>query len=190
LNAQIASEYGEFRMSDVLAGIHRKIVHRHPHVFGDLDLKNVEGVLLNWERLKEAERSAKGKAEASLLEGVALALPALVQAQEYQERAAHVGFDWPEIQGVIDKVQEELEEIFAAPDSEQRAGELGDLLFAVVNLARWYEVDAESVLREANARFKARFSKIEAAARQGGRSVSDMTLDEMEALWQAAKKQS
>jgi len=190
LNAQIASEYGEFRMSDVISGIHRKIVNRHPHVFGDLEVKNVEGVLLNWERLKEAERSANGKAEASLLDGVSLALPALVQAQEYQERAAHVGFDWPEIQGVIDKVQEELEEVYGAPDSEQRAGELGDLLFAVVNLARWYEVDAESVLREANARFKARFNKIEDAARQGGRSVSDMSLEEMEALWQAAKKQS
>jgi tetrapyrrole methylase family protein/MazG family protein len=190
LNAQIASEYGEFRMSDVLLGIHRKIVNRHPHVFGDMELKNVEGVLQNWERLKEAERSANGKAEASLLDGVALALPALVQAQEYQERAAHVGFDWPEIQGVVDKVQEELGEVFAAPDSEQRAAELGDLLFAVVNLARWYEVDAESVLREANARFKARFTKIEAAARQGGRSVSDMSLEEMEAIWQAAKMQS
>jgi tetrapyrrole methylase family protein/MazG family protein len=190
LNAQIASEYGEFRMSDVLLGIHRKIVNRHPHVFGDMELKNVEGVLQNWERLKEAERSANGKAEASLLDGVALALPALVQAQEYQERAAHVGFDWPEIQGVVDKVQEEFGEVFAAPDSEQRAAELGDLLFAVVNLARWYEVDAESVLREANARFKARFTKIEAAARQGGRSVSDMSLEEMEAIWQAAKMQS
>ena len=188
LHAQIASDYGEFTMSDVLEGIHTKIVHRHPHVFGDLDLKNVEGVLLNWERLKEAERNANGKSDTGLLDGVALALPALVQAEEYQKRASRVGFDWSEIQGVIDKVHEELDEVFSATVGERRAAELGDLLFAVVNLARWHGVDAESALREANARFRGRFTQIEAAARQQGRSVSDLSLDEMEALWQAAKK--
>ncbi len=188
LHAQIASDYGEFTMSDVLEGIHKKIVHRHPHVFGDVDLKNVEGVLQNWERLKEAERNANGKGDTGLLDGVALALPALVQAEEYQKRAARVGFDWTEIQGVIDKVREELEEVFSATVGERRAAELGDLLFAVVNLARWHGVDAESALREANARFRGRFAQIEVSARLQGRSVSDLSLDEMEALWQAAKR--
>jgi len=190
LHAQIASDYNEFTMSDVLQGIHTKIVHRHPHVFGDVDLKNVEGVLQNWERLKEAERNANGKSDTGLLDGVALALPALVQAEEYQKRAARVGFDWTEIQGVIDKVREELDEVFGATVGERRAAELGDLLFAVVNLARWYGVDAESALRESNARFRSRFAQIEASARAQGRSVSDLSQDEMEVLWQAAKKRT
>jgi len=188
LHAQIASEYGEFNMADVLESIHKKIVYRHPHVFGDLDLKDTQGVLQNWERLKEAERSANGKSETGLLDGVALALPALVQAQEYQGRAGRVGFDWSDIQGVIDKLHEELKEVNAAQVPEERASEIGDLLFAAVNLARWYDVDAESALREANARFRKRFSQIEAGARAQGRSVSDLSLDEMEDLWQRAKK--
>jgi tetrapyrrole methylase family protein/MazG family protein len=187
LHAQIASDDGEFNMSGVLEGIHTKIVRRHPHVFGDVELKSVQGVLQNWERLKEAERSENGKQGVGLLDGVALALPALVQAQEYQGRAARVGFDWPAIDGVIAKLQEELDELFAAGDAESRSAELGDLLFAAVNLARWYKVDAESALREANARFRGRFSHIEETAREQGRSVSDMSLDEMETLWQAAK---
>jgi tetrapyrrole methylase family protein/MazG family protein len=187
LHAQIASEYGEFTMADVLKSIHTKIVHRHPHVFGDVALKDVQGVLENWERLKEAERNANGKGEAGLLDGVALALPALIQAQEYQKRAGRVGFDWSDIQGVVDKIHEEIREISAAQEGEDRASEIGDLLFAVVNLARWYGVDAESAMRAANARFRWRFSQIEAAARAQGRSVSDLSLDEMEVLWQKAK---
>jgi len=187
LHAQIASEYGEFDMSSVLEGIHTKIVRRHPHVFGSMELEDVEGVLQNWERLKEAERNANGKAETGLLDGVALALPALNQAEEYQKRAARVGFDWTDIQGVIDKVREEFEELRQAKDEIERAAELGDVLFAVVNLARWYDVDAESSLREANARFRNRFAQIEASARAQGRSPSDLSLDEMEALWQQAK---
>jgi len=187
LHAQIASEAGEFNMSDVLHGIHTKIVRRHPHVFGELELKDVDGVLQNWERLKEAERAAKGKTQASLLDGVANALPALVQAEEYQKRAAHVGFDWTEIQGVLDKVEEERAEVLTAVDAGARAAELGDLLFAVTNLARWYDVDAESALRAANARFRQRFSRIEAAARAEGRSVSDLSAQEMDALWRLAK---
>ncbi len=187
LHAQIASEYGEFTMVDVLHTIHTKIVGRHPHVFGDLDLKDIDGVLLNWEKLKAAERSANGKAADSLLDGVARALPALVQAEEYQRRAARVGFDWPEITGVIDKIDEEMEELKAAEATETRAQEVGDLLFAVVNLARWLDIDAESALREANARFKARFNRIEIAARSQDRAISDLSLEEMENLWQAAK---
>jgi tetrapyrrole methylase family protein/MazG family protein len=188
LHAQIACEMGEFSMADILQGIHTKIVNRHPHVFGDLVLKEVDGVLQNWEKLKAAERIANGKAEAGLLAGVPLALPALAQADQYQRRAARVGFDWNEIEGVLDKVREELDEFRSATDAESRGRELGDLFFALVNLARWYELDAETILREANARFAWRFSQIEAAARQQGRPLSDMTLDEMEAVWQAAKR--
>lgn len=187
LHAQIASEYGEFNMAEVLHGIHTKIVRRHPHVFGELKLQDTQGVLLNWERLKADERIANGQQEAGLLDSLALALPALVQAQEFQKRAARVGFDWPDIQGVLDKISEELDEVYSAPDAEARAGEIGDLLFAIVNLARWHKVDAESALREANLRFRQRFSHIEQTAREQGRSVSDLSLEEMEALWQMAK---
>jgi len=189
LHAQIASEEGEFSLTDVLQSIHEKIVRRHPHVFGDLKLKDVQGVLQNWERLKAAERAENGKGEASLLDGVALALPALVQAEAYQKRAARVGFDWSDIEGVVDKVREELQEVLETKEEAKRSAEIGDLLFAVVNLARWYKVDAESALREANQRFRQRFAQIEAAARAQGRSISEMSLDEMEALWQAAKKE-
>jgi tetrapyrrole methylase family protein/MazG family protein len=188
LHAQIASEYGEFNMSDVLNAIHTKIVHRHPHVFGDLKLGGTQDVLVNWERLKAAERAANGNAEASLLDGIAKALPALVQAEEYQKRTARVGFDWPEFQGVVDKLDEEMDEVRGASSVTDRAAEVGDLLFAVVNLARWYHIDAETALREANARFRSRFYKIEQAAHNQGRSLDELSLDEMEALWQAAKK--
>ena len=187
LHAQIASEYGEFKMADVLRGIHTKIIHRHPHVFGDVEVDGVGKVLQNWEKLKADERQANGKLEAGLLDSVPVALPALIQAEEYQKRTARVGFDWSDIQGVVDKVCEEVEEIRAAEGNE-RAAEIGDLLFAVVNLARWCEADAESVLREANARFKRRFSSIEQTARAQGKKVAELSLKEMDDLWEAAKK--
>jgi tetrapyrrole methylase family protein/MazG family protein len=188
MQAQIGAEYGEFTMADVLHGIHTKIVGRHPHVFGDLNLEDIDGVLLNWEKLKAAEREASGKGESSLLDGVALALPGLVQAEQYQKRASRVGFDWPDISGVYEKVGEELQEVSTAREADSYFQEVGDLLFSVVNLARWLEIDAESALREANSRFRERFSRIEAAARSQGRAISDLSLDEMDNLWQAAKK--
>jgi tetrapyrrole methylase family protein/MazG family protein len=188
LHTQIASDDGEFTMVDVLSGINTKIVYRHPHVFGDVHAADAGAVLKNWERLKAEERVSKGKSEASLLDGVSLALPALLQAEQYQKRAHHVGFDWNDIQGVREKLDEELREVDSANGEAERAAEIGDLLFAVVNLARWYHLDAESALREANARFHKRFSSIEAAARSQGRPLTDMTLDEMESLWQKAKK--
>jgi tetrapyrrole methylase family protein/MazG family protein len=188
LHAQIASEYGEFRMSDVLRGIHTKIVHRHPHVFGDVEVDGVGKVLQNWEKLKAEERQAKGKSEAGLLDSVPVALPALILAEEYQKRAARVGFDWPDVQGVLDKVCEEATEVRAAEDTK-RPAEIGDLLFAVVNLARWCHVDAESVLRETNARFKRRFSFIEQAARVRGKKVAELSPQDMDVLWETAKKE-
>ena len=186
LHAQIASEEGTFSMADILKGIHDKIVRRHPHVFGDLELDGVKGVLQNWEKLKEQERKENGEAR-GLLDGVPLALPALAQAQEYQDRAARVGFDWPEIEGVLAKIEEEIQEIKAVDNPEELAFELGDLFFALVNLARWKQVDAESVLRQTNRKFKERFAHIENTAKTKGIKLTDMSLDEMESLWQEAK---
>jgi tetrapyrrole methylase family protein / MazG family protein len=187
LNAQIASEGGEFSMADVLKGIYDKIIRRHPHVFGEVQVDGVGGVLKNWEKLKADERAGGSEPEKGLLGGVPLALPALIQAQEYQDRAARVGFDWPEIEGVLEKIAEEIHEVRDAANEDELAGELGDLFFALVNLARWKKIDAESALRATNARFKQRFAYVEAGAKKQAKKVSDMTLDEMEALWQEAK---
>ncbi|MGD2158710.1 MAG: MazG nucleotide pyrophosphohydrolase domain-containing protein, partial [Anaerolineales bacterium] len=140
------------------------------------------------ERLKESEREEMGESGKGTLEGVALALPALAQALEYQVRAARVGFDWPDVQGVLAKITEEVEEVTTAPDVESRSAEIGDLLFTVVNLARWYDVDAESALREANLRFRDRFSNVEQAAKERGLLLSELTLDEMNQLWQQVRK--
>jgi tetrapyrrole methylase family protein/MazG family protein len=188
LHAQIASEYGEFTMSDVLRNIHAKLVHRHPHVFGDLELKDKQGVIQNWERLKAAERQSSGVIDKGLLDGVAITLPALSQAEAFQKRAARVGFDWSNVQGVIDKIDEEFGEVRQASGPGTRAAEIGDLLFAVVNLARWLDVDAESALREANDRFRERFAYIESNARSQGRELSEFSLEEMDDLWNRAKR--
>lgn len=188
LHAQIASEYGEFTMADVIQSIANKIIRRHPHVFGDLELRDSQVVIQNWEKLKEAERAANGEQDKGLLDGVSIALPALLQAETYQKRAARVGFDWKDLQGVIDKLCEEVEEVRQADNPESLAAEIGDMLFAVVNLARWLGVDAESALREANARFRERFSYIERAAKRQGKKLTELTLDEMESFWQEAKQ--
>lgn len=188
LNAQIASENGDFRMEDILAGINRKIIHRHPHVFKDTELEGVEGVLKNWEKLKEEERRTNGvEEEKGMLDGAPRSLPALSLAQEYQDRAARVGFDWPTINPVLQKVHEELREVEEASNEEELSRELGDLLFAVVNLVRWYKVDAESALRGMNRRFAQRFKYIEHQARMNGRKLSEMTLEEMDRFWEEAK---
>jgi tetrapyrrole methylase family protein/MazG family protein len=188
LNAQIASENGDFNMADVLKGIYDKIIRRHPHVFGDVKLDGVKGVLSNWEKLKAVERANSHEPEKGLLDGVPLALPALAQAQEYQERAARVGFDWKELSGVLDKIAEEIREVREVSNEQELVDELGDLLFALVNLTRWKKVDAESALRGTSQRFKNRFAYVERGAKKQGRKLSDMTIDEMESLWQEAKK--
>ncbi len=187
LHAQIASEEGGFSMADILRTINQKIVRRHPHVFGSVEVSGTQGVLRNWEILKAEERAANGKETASLMDGVSQMLPALAQADQYHRRAARVGFDWSDVQGVWDKVREEMAEVDSA-DEQTREKELGDLIFAVANLARWYDVDPESALREANARFRERFGYIEDQARLQGRKMADMTIQEMEDLWQAAKR--
>lgn len=187
LNSTIAYQDKEFTFTEVNKHIYDKIVRRHPHVFGDVKLDGVDGVLQNWEKLKEKERSKK-KEDKGMLDGVPAALPALSQAQEYQDRAARVGFDWPEIENVLDKVREEIEEVKTAENPEEVKAELGDLFFVLVNLARWRGVDAESALREANIKFKRRFAYVENGAKKQGRNLSEMTLEEMDAFWNEAKK--
>ena len=186
LHAQIANEEGNFTINSLIKNIYDKIVRRHPHVFGELELEGVGGVLQNWEKLKEVERKKNGK-EKGILDGVPKALPALTQAQEYQDRAARVGFDWPVVDGVLEKAVEEIQEINAATNDEELAEEIGDLFFVLVNLARWKKIDAESALRGTNLKFKNRFAYVEQGAKQQKRSLSDMTLEEMDALWDEAK---
>jgi len=188
LHTQIGVEEGEFSMLDVLQGINQKIVRRHPHVFAETTVSGVDGVLQNWQRLKEQERSDQGVGETKgMLDGVPKILPALSQSQEIQDRAARVGFDWPDIEPVYAKLFEEIEEVRQADGDEHRAAELGDLLFAVVNLVRWYKVDAESALRAANTKFRRRFAYIEKSAREAGRELTGMTLAEMDKWWDEAK---
>lgn len=186
LHSQIALEAGEFRMSDVLAHVIEKIIRRHPHVWGSVDVSDDQEVKVNWDRLKQAEKAENG-APASRLDGVAKALPALTQAYSYQDRAARVKFDWDAIAPVIAKVHEEIAELSAAQTAAEREAETGDLLFAVVNWARWLGVDPESALRATNARFYRRFAFIEQQAAAQNRPVDDLSFDEMDALWEAAK---
>jgi tetrapyrrole methylase family protein/MazG family protein len=185
LQVQIATEEGEFKMADVIAGIDAKLKHRHPHVWGNRPVTDTAQVLQRWEELKREE---KGKGEEhSVLDGVPVALPAVQQADTYSRRAARVGFDWTDPDGVVDKVREEIAEVEAATTPEEQEAELGDLLFAVVNWARWLKVDPETALRQANARFARRFRGVERMAREQGLDMKTLTIDELEALWQNVK---
>ncbi len=186
MQAQMGSETEDFRLTDVIAGIEAKLKRRHPHVWGDWQVANSGEVVRNWEMLKQAEKGRK-TAE-SLLDGIPLALPALARSQKIQSRVHKVGFDWPDIHGVYEKVQEELAELQAATTEEEKMAELGDLLFVIVNLARWLGVDAESALREANLRFTKRFMQVERLAAERKVNLKQMSLDELEALWQEAKQ--
>lgn len=183
LHAQIATEGGEFKMVSVIAGIDAKLKHRHPHVWGDRGVSGAGEVLRRWEELKREEKGD----ERSVLDGIPVVLPALQRADAYSRRAARVGFDWTDPSGVADKVREEIAEIEAAATPEEREAELGDLLFAVVNWARWLEVDPETALRKASARFARRFRSVERMARQCGLDMASLSIDELESLWQEAK---
>ncbi len=189
LHAQIGVEEGEFSMAGIIQGIAEKLIRRHPHVFGEVQVDGVKGVLQNWEKLKAAERKANGEEETrGILDGVPLAFPALAQAQQLQDRAGRVGFDWDDIRGVWDKVYEEVQELHAAKDEAETQDEVGDLLFAAVNLARWLKVDAESALRGTNQKFRRRFAHVEKRARETGQQLMDMKLPEMDLFWDEAKK--
>jgi len=189
LQAQIATEKGDFNIFEVINGILKKIVFRHPHVFGEVAVHDVNGVLQNWEKWKAEERVVKNKPENySILATVPKSLPSLALAQKYQERAARVGFDWPEIAPVIEKIEEEIAEIKNAPDNSSLESELGDLLFALVNLIRWHGFDAESLLRQMNERFLRRFNFIEVEVNRQGRQMIDLSLEELDRIWDLAKK--
>ncbi len=188
LQTQIAAEYGEFTMADVIRAIHTKLVRRHPHVFEDADLADAESVIKNWENIKAAERKENGDTLQGLLDGIPTAMPALSVADNYQRRAARVGFDWTEMDDVLAKLEEELSELRTAETEEERYEEFGDLLFALVNAARWWGIDAESALRETNAKFRRRFARIETEAENQGKKLSDLTLEEMDAIWEQTKK--
>lgn len=188
LHAQIGVELHEFRMSDVMQHISDKMIRRHPHVFADGDARDVAGVIHKWEEIKANERKDNGNPEKKgMLDGIPANLPALVQSQHIQQRAQRIGFDWPKISGVIKKIYEELDELKQAQTPEERISETGDVLFAVVNLARWLDVDAESALRESNRRFKKRFAYIEQAAEHQGQTLDDLSFTQMDALWDEAK---
>ncbi|MEK7787896.1 MAG: nucleoside triphosphate pyrophosphohydrolase, partial [Chloroflexota bacterium] len=189
LQTQIAIDDGEFRMADVIADINAKLIRRHPHVFGDLKVSGAGEVLTNWEKLKEQERAGNSeKKKNGLLSSIPAALPALAQAHTYQSRAARVGFDWPDVSGVKAKIHEEMAEIESAEEDGARAEEMGDLLFAIVNWARWLNVDPEVALREANGKFAKRFAHVEAGAKAQGKELSALSLEEMDALWEEAKR--
>jgi tetrapyrrole methylase family protein/MazG family protein len=190
LHAQIAHECGEFHMADVLAGIDQKLKRRHPHVWGDVDVTGADEVTLNWEALKRNEREENGTPDKSLLDGVPTALPALAQAYAYLDRARRVGFDWPNLEAVIAQVQEELEEVREAASATERFHELGDLLLAVANWARWLDVDPESALRKANQRFAQRFCHVERTVHQQGYQVSDLEPAQLLRFWQEAKEKT
>jgi ATP diphosphatase len=181
-HSQMASEQGSFGLQDVIDGICDKMTRRHPHVFGDSAAETPNAVVANWESIKADERS--GKTDTSALSGVALALPALMRAQKIQKRAARTGFDWPDVKGAKAKIFEELEEVEAASSQAELHDEIGDLLFAAVNLARFHDVDAESALKQANAKFERRFRAMETLV---GSGFTALSLDEKEDQWQAVK---
>ncbi|WP_339695826.1 nucleoside triphosphate pyrophosphohydrolase [Celeribacter baekdonensis] len=187
--AQIAADKGLFDFHDVAKAISDKMISRHPHVFGDeSNQKSPEQQTLDWEREKAAERERRG--ETRVLDGVAMGLPALMRAQKLQKRAARVGFDWPDVSHVIDKIVEEAAELVEARDTKTQADvveEFGDLLFVVVNLGRHLGVDAEEALRGCNAKFTRRFNAVEDALSTKGTSPQDSDLAEMDALWDAVK---
>jgi tetrapyrrole methylase family protein/MazG family protein len=189
-HAQLAAEEGLFDVDDVSAGITEKLIRRHPHVFGDVKVAGAAEVLTNWQAIKATEKG--NEARTSILDGIPASLPALMRALEVSKRAVRVGFEWPDTGSVLRKVDEELAElrteIAAGAPSPRLADELGDLLFTVVNVARRLGIDPEEALREQIGKFGRRFRHIEARAAAGGRALDSLTLDEMEALWQEAKR--
>lgn len=179
-HSRMAEQAGHFRLQDVIDGITAKMIRRHPHVFDDASREDGHA---QWESIKAAERAEK-EPDRSALAGVALAMPALLRAEKLQKRAARTGFDWPDTTGVIAKIEEELAEVHAAASRREQEEEIGDLLFAVVNLARHKGIDPEVALRAANAKFECRFRMMEGMA---GDAFTDLPLDGKEALWQRAK---
>jgi MazG family protein len=190
--AQMAAEQGLFRIEDSLDAINEKLVRRHPHIFGEGTAKTADEVKQRWEEIKAGERRERGE-QAGLLDKVSRAAPALVEATELTSRAAGVGFDWPDVSQVIEKLNEELKELEEAREStgrERLEEELGDVLFVLVNLARFLKVDPEQALRRTNLKFRRRFAYIEKKLAEAGKSPAGSSLAEMDALWDQAKRKS
>jgi MazG family protein len=197
--AQVAKERGEFSIEDVTGAIHEKMVRRHPHVFGDTNANDTAAVLRNWEVMKAEERRAAGKSEReeSLLDGISSKAPALMEAHQLSTKAARVGFDWEKLEDIFAKLEEEIGELRAAiqthassdteADHTRVREELGDLMFAVTNIARHLKVEPEAALKLTNRKFRRRFGYIEKKLQERGQAFDATTLDEMEALWQEAK---
>jgi tetrapyrrole methylase family protein/MazG family protein len=195
-HSTLARRTGRFTIDDVSNAVAMKMVRRHPHVFGETEAKTAEDVLHNWEKLKTQERKEKaGNGSASvpgILDGVPKELPALLRAQRIQQKASRVGFDWTDVNPVLDKIAEEtfeLKEALAANDKAHAQAELGDLLFTLVNVARFLDLDAEEALRETCNKFQKRFSHIERSAVAEGRHVHDLSMEEMDARWNEAKSE-
>jgi MazG family protein len=190
--AQMAAEENLFRIDDALDAINAKLVRRHPHVFGEESAQSPDDVMTIWGRVKESEQQKKAKPREGLLDGVPRAMPALVEAQQIASKAAGVGFDWENPEQVLEKLNEELAEFAEArrnASHEQLEDELGDMLFVIVNLARFVKVDPEQALRRTNAKFRKRWGHIETKLRERGKKPEESTIQEMEGLWQEAKRQ-
>ncbi|MEI6211660.1 MAG: nucleoside triphosphate pyrophosphohydrolase [bacterium] len=189
--ARIREEQGQFSLDDVAHVLSDKLVRRHPHVFGDVQVDDSAAVLRNWEAIKRTEKKPSADGPRSALDGVPKALPALARAQRMQSKASRCGFDWPDVAGVEAKLTEELAELAAARQTNDAAAvrhEIGDLLFSVVNLCRFLKVDAEDALQEASSRFARRFREVERRATADGRDMRDCTLAELDVYWDAAKQ--
>ncbi len=189
--SQMAAEENLFRIEDALDAINQKLIRRHPHVFGDETAKTEGDVRKRWSEIKDEEKRKKGNSDGTLLGSVPRSLPALVEAQQIASRAAQTGFDWENAGQVIDKLHEELrefEEARTGGDREQLEDELGDMLFVLVNLARFVKVDPEQALRRTNAKFRRRFGYVEHKLAERGKTTRESSIDEMEALWQESKK--
>lgn len=189
-HAQMAKDQNLFEFEDVAHGIAQKMIDRHPHVFGDTTFETVEQQKAHWESLKQQERESKSSESLSAVDGVALALPALTRAEKIQKRAARVGFDWDDLTPVLDKLDEELNELWQAAASKEPDAiedELGDLLFSVTNVARHMKVDPELALKKATAKFEARFKYVEQAVRADGAEVSDISAEVLDQYWRQSK---
>ncbi|WP_260288343.1 bifunctional methyltransferase/pyrophosphohydrolase YabN [Peribacillus aracenensis] len=192
LHSQIGEDEGMFTIDDVIEGITAKMIRRHPHVFGDVKVSGEEDVLVNWQKIKEDEKGSETKAPKSILDGIEKSLPNLLRAEEYQKRAAKVGFDWDEVSEAWKKVREEvqeLEEEILSPnrDVERIKSELGDLFFALVNISRYYDIQAEEAVYKANRKFHQRFTYIEECIRRADKKFEDYTLEELDSYWDEAK---
>jgi tetrapyrrole methylase family protein / MazG family protein len=188
-HAQIATEEGSFQMAEIIANVAEKMIRRHPHVWGTTQVSGAEEVHKNWDQIKAAENAGKNPDQPlpSAIDGVPTAMPALAHAASIHQRAARIGFEWPNVDGVVEKLHEELAEVLSATDQAQREEEIGDLLSATVNLARWHNVDPETAMRNNNLKFSRRFRGMEGLAHAQGKALKDLGPDEMEALWQAMK---